>query len=274
MGRLDVGPACDVYALGTMLYEMLTGCLPINSGTPTTVLQAIPVQPVVAPRQRCADVTADLEAVCLKCLEKRPQDRYQTAGELASDLQQFLKGAAVTARLPTRRERRDSLDQTASGSDYGVDDGDDCRIDGGWCACQSNRRQALYISEIDQFNQRLESSNAMLGESLRTSDDLRIEAEAMRRQAEEQWHATQEGLYVSEIRRAFQAWHERDLPELQQILNRVDQPAFQSFRGIECDWLWTHLIRPHRELTRFPALPIRQHSHHRANSLRRPAVMR
>jgi serine/threonine protein kinase len=97
----DVGPATDVYALGAMLYEALTGRLPFTAGSwDLTIQQVIHDEPARLP----PDVPRDLETICLKCLEKEPARRYVDAGALADD------GAAGPAgrarRLPDRRRGR------------------------------------------------------------------------------------------------------------------------------------------------------------------------
>jgi serine/threonine-protein kinase len=93
-----VGPAADVYALGTILYECLTSRPPFLAGNPLDVLvQVIELEPP-APRQLRPDLPRNLELVVLKCLEKDAGRRYQHADELADDLERFLHGEAVTAQ--------------------------------------------------------------------------------------------------------------------------------------------------------------------------------
>jgi len=95
-GRKDVGTAADVYALGAILYECLTGRPPFRADTPLdTVMQVINDDPV-PPRQHNAGVPKDLEAVCMKCLHKVPPRRYATAEALAADLARFLQGEPVS----------------------------------------------------------------------------------------------------------------------------------------------------------------------------------
>lgn len=94
----DISIQSDVYSLGVVLFEMLAGRTPFVAESPAAVLRLIGEEPAPRLQRLRPDVPADLAAICQRCLEKSPRDRYASAAELRDDLQRFLAREPVTAR--------------------------------------------------------------------------------------------------------------------------------------------------------------------------------
>ena len=105
-GRLgEVGPLADVYSLGAILYAALTGRPPFQASNPMdTLLQVLDNDPV-SPRQLDSKIPRDVETICLKCLEKDPRRRYDSAAALQADLSRWLADEPILARPITGAER-------------------------------------------------------------------------------------------------------------------------------------------------------------------------
>jgi serine/threonine protein kinase/WD40 repeat protein len=104
-GTKQIGPATDVYSLGAILFECLTGRTPFVGSEPMSVLLKVVNDPPPDVRSLRPDVPRDLAAVVMRCLEKDPRRRYASADELADDLRRFLENRPTKARPVTNRER-------------------------------------------------------------------------------------------------------------------------------------------------------------------------
>ena len=102
--KTDIGPTADVYSLGATLYHALTGSPPHKKDTKFETLLAAQRLEAVPPSRHVPDIPRDLDAICLKSLERDPVDRYQSAEAMAQDLRNHLAGKPVTARRATRIE--------------------------------------------------------------------------------------------------------------------------------------------------------------------------
>jgi eukaryotic-like serine/threonine-protein kinase len=100
-----VGPGADIYALGTILYEMLTGQPPFDDADPVRTILLVINQDPTPPARKVTGIPRDLETICLKCLQKDPRKRYPSAAALADDLDRFLVGRPIVARPVSAAER-------------------------------------------------------------------------------------------------------------------------------------------------------------------------
>jgi serine/threonine protein kinase/predicted Zn-dependent protease len=174
-GRIhDIGPLSDQYALGAILYEMLTGRPPFLGATLMETIQQVRTQEPVPPTQLQTTTPCDLEVICLKALQKEPGKRYAHAGEMAEDLRRFLAGEPIRARPVSRLERL-------------------------WRWCRRNPRLASLYAAVAVLIMLVASSGAVLG--LRLLREQQTIAR-VRDQAEERLDLATSAISVGDFRRA------------------------------------------------------------------------
>jgi WD40 repeat protein/serine/threonine protein kinase len=210
----EIGVPTDVYALGAILYELLTGRPPFKSASSFETMGQVIFDDPVPPRRLQPKLSRDLETICLKCLEKEPKKRYQTAQELADDLSRFQKSEPIRARpagVFTRSRK--------------------------WM----KRRPALAALILLA----LASSIALAGLAafaLRKAHDselARNDSEAARKREEQTSAALRHQLYLADTGLAYTAWQEGNSQLAGELLERhLPVPDLADLRGFEWYHLW------------------------------------
>lgn len=212
-----VGPATDVYSLGAILYELLTGRPPFLAETPFDTIMQVSRQDPVPPSRLNAKVPVDLETICLKCLRKEPERRYPTAAALAEDLARFREGRPILARPVGPIER-------------------------GWRWCRRNPTIAsllLAIAVLLLAGTGIATFFAF--EAGKQADDARASAASAKKSAEAANQAKKQALsslYAARLNYAQNALRENRLIRLRDLLKETQpKDGEEDHRG----WEW-HLL--------------------------------
>jgi tetratricopeptide (TPR) repeat protein len=224
----------DVYSLGVILCEMLTGELPFRGSKMMLLHQVLREEPR-APRKVNGKIPRDLETICLKALAKAPGQRYGMARALAEDVRSYLKGEPIKARPVGVWER-------------------------GWRWAQRRPAVAglLLVSALallalvgaavavvafrttEKARQETDSARAEADAQRAEADKQRAEAQEQRREAEKQRMLAQRYLYASDMNLADRAWQEAHIARMLDLLerHRSERASKEDLRGFEWHYLW------------------------------------
>jgi WD40 repeat protein len=245
-GLAEVGPATDGYGLGVILYEVLAGRPPFQGGSDLATLQLVrSEEPVPLCRLR-PDVPRDLEAICLKCLEKEPRKRYPSAAELEADLRRFLRSEPTKARplgagrrawkWARRRPTAAALVAVSALTLLAMLGG------AGWHFIELGKINF----QLEDANRALEKSNSELENA---NTDLRNTAERERQHA----LYLRRLLYVNQFKLALQAWEKGQPVQAVEWLDALRPgPGQEDLRGFEWYYLkglchpWRAVWRGHQ----------------------------
>ena len=228
----DIGPVTDVYGLGAILFELLAGRAPFETASSLMLMQAISLHEVRFPLATHKSVSVDLQAICLKCLEKEPNRRYSSALELADDLRRYLDDFPVIARRPTR------FDQ----------------------ASKFVRRNPILSASIAMVFGTLIAASIGIGTFAVRESSARARAEVLAKNEHEAKTSIESlrnnerrNVYWANLHLAQKAWQGNRLDHMREHLQQVapNSANEEDLRGFEWDYLW-RLCEP-------PALILSEH---------------
>ena len=257
----DAGPAADVYALGAILYDCLTGRPPFKGATVVETLDQVRTQEPVPPSRWQPTIPLDLETICLKCLRKEPENRYSSAAELADELVRYQLGEPILARPVGRIERgikwtnRNPLLAGALGVlglvlAAGI-------IFSSYFAFEANFQMKEAKKSAEKADKNAENAAAKASEAeIERNNAMRSLEDAKRLQglASEQLNIADRRVYISDMRMAHRALQSKKTGQLLQMLEQHQPtPPLPDPRGWEWYYLRAEFSQDHHTFPGFDA---------------------
>jgi WD40 repeat protein/serine/threonine protein kinase len=217
----DISTAVDTYALGAILYELLTGQPPFRGDTAAATVQLVLSAQPLSPRRLQPNVPGDLQTICMKCLERDPRQRYASAADLAEDLRRFQEDEPIRARpsglwkLAWRWARRRPA--VAALAMVIVLSATGLLVGGLWY--QARLEQSLV--DVGHERDRANDAKTDADQKQLEAKQARNDAEQKRLEAEEQREEARHNLYLAQIPLAQRAWEAGRVERLQELLESV-----------------------------------------------------
>lgn len=247
----QIGPASDIYSLGAILYRLLAGRAPFQAASLVDTLHDVISAEPVPPRKLVPNLAADLETICLKCLEKHPEKRYATATALSDDLQRWRNGEPIHARRSSTAERawkwarRNPVVATLSGSLVlalliGTIVSTIFGMNANSVSKKEREARITAQKETKRANQAVEDLKKEKAEVIRQKNELQ-------KRTDQEFKRTESIIYGMTLNRAAAEVERRNLPAAQKFLNQTHE--------VYRDWEFNYLQGQTQRLVKEVPLP-------------------